>query len=461
MIHSFTQNGVHLVVDTNSGAVHIVDELSLALLSFIEPPLSERCPDEACRTLRDRFEKDEVEQAYAELYSLYRDGSLFSSDDYIDFSRVDLSGAPIKAMCLHVSHDCNLRCRYCFASTGDFGTGRAIMTPETAKRAIDFIIEQSQNRRHIEIDFFGGEPLMAMDTVREAVFYGRALEQKHNKRFRFTMTTNGVLLDDDNIAFLNAEMSNVVLSLDGRRETNDLMRKTVSGGGSYDVVVPKFKKLIGQRDHNLDHYVRGTFTSQNPAFTEDVMSLVHEGFSRLSLEPVVTTDPELALAEEQLPLLFAEYEKLAEEFLSARKRGGGFDFFHFMIDLSQGPCVYKRLKSCGAGYEYIAVTPGGDIYPCHQFVGREGFLIGSLKDGITRPDIVSAFAASNIYTRSECAGCWAKFYCSGGCAANNHLMNGDIGRSHRPGCLLQKKRIECALYIKAREALEHDEKLNG
>ena len=455
MIHRYTQNGVNLVIDTNSGAVHILDELGYELLSYISAPMPENCPNEAVYKLQGRFDTDEIQNAYLEIYSLFNAGSLFSSDDYIDFSKNDLSDAPIKAMCLNVSHDCNLRCKYCFASTGDFGTGRTIMTPETARKAIDFIIQKSQNRHNIEIDFFGGEPLMAMDTVKEAVRYAREKENKYHKNFRFTITTNGVLLDDENIDFINAEMSNVVLSLDGRRDTNDFMRQTVSGDGSYDIIVPKFRKLVERRNKDLDYYVRGTFTSKNTAFMQDLISIVDEGFSRLSLEPVVSKDQNLALSEDNLPLLFLEYEKLSEEFISRRKRGEGFNFFHFMIDLAQGPCVYKRLKSCGAGYEYVAVTPSGDIYPCHQFVGNSEYLMGNLDDGIINPDIGLVFAKSNVYSRPACIDCWAKFYCSGGCAASNHLMNGDMNRSYHIGCELQKKRIECALYIKAREILDN------
>lgn len=454
MIHRFTQNGINLVVDTNSGAVHILDTLCYQLLSFISAPMSDICPDAALDRLERNFEKSDICVAYSELYALYKAGQLFSDDNYIDFSKTDMSRSPIKSMCLHVSHDCNLRCSYCFASTGDFGTGRTLMTADTARKAIDFIIQKSQNRYNIEVDFFGGEPLMAMDTVRETVAYARSREKECGKNFRFTITTNGVLLNQETIEFINAEMSNVVLSLDGRRETNDRMRRTVSGQGSFDLIVPKFKRLVAQRDGRLDYFVRGTYTACNREFLDDVVAIADEGFYSLSLEPVVTKDPRLALSEEDLPLLFSEYERLAEEILTRRKRGEGFLFFHFMVDLAQGPCVYKRLKSCGAGYEYIAVTPDGDIYPCHQFVGNEEFLLGSLNEGITHPEIVADFAKSNIYTRPACADCWAKFYCSGGCAASNYTMCGDIEHSYRLGCELQKKRIECALYIKAREAVD-------
>ncbi|MDD3165733.1 MAG: thioether cross-link-forming SCIFF peptide maturase, partial [Oscillospiraceae bacterium] len=396
----------------------------------------------------DGYSDEQCKSAWAELMTLKAQGLLFSSDDYVDPSMAIVKNAPVKALCLHVSHDCNLRCTYCFASTGDFGTGRKTMPPEIAKKAIDFVIEKSAGRENIEVDFFGGEPLMAMETVRQTVEYARSIEQAHHKHFRFTITTNGVGLNEEIDAYINKEMGNCVLSLDGRKQINDRTRLTRTGAGSYDIIVPKFKKLLETRG-DKDYYVRGTFTQANLDFSEDVIHMADLGFDSISVEPVVSapgTDYELR--KEDLPKIFAEYEKLAAEML----RRKDFNFFHFNVDLSQGPCVIKRMRGCGAGCEYVAVTPEGDIYPCHQFVGNPDYLMGNISDGTFDMSISDRFSALNIYTREDCKTCWARFYCSGGCSASNLLVNGDIAKPHFVGCEMERKRLECAIAMKAIEA---------
>ena len=452
MVHTFTSLGVHIAVDVNSGAVHVLDELTCDLLSalaerdasgaLLDGPL----PEELAAAL-PQYDGAHLSEAWAELRELKGEGLLFEADDYIDRDKAaDLQQqALVKALCLHVSHDCNLRCQYCFAGTGDFGTGRRMtMDVDAAKKAIDFVIAKSGGRRNIEVDFFGGEPLMAMDTVKATVAYARSIEEKHGKCFRFTITTNGVLLNDENIEYINREMSNAVLSMDGRREVNDQLRPTVNGKGSYDVIVPKFQKLIAGRGIK-DYYLRGTFTRLHLDFAEDVKALAAIG-RNVSVEPVVgkREDP-YALQEEDLPALKAEYERLAEYL----KDHPETNFFHFNVDLSQGPCVIKRLRGCGAGCEYVAVTPDGDIYPCHQFVGSEDYKLGSVYDGSFDKELSGRFAALNIYTREECRSCWARFYCSGGCSASNLLVNGDIKKPHKVGCELERKRLECAIALRA------------
>ena len=448
MIHCYQMNGYNIILDVHSGGVHVVDELFYRLAQEIEPPLPEACPP-ALTEKYAAYGKEAVEEVYAELLELYRQGSLYSSDDYGQFAdRMVLS--PIKAMCLHISHDCNLRCDYCFAGTGDFGTGHRMEMPlEVGKKAIDFLIEKSENRRNLELDFFGGEPLMNFDVVKEIVRYARQREKECGKNFRFTVTTNGTLLTDDRIDFINAEMHNVVLSVDGRKEVNDRVRHRVDGSGSYDAFLPKFQKLVARRGEG-QYYVRGTFTKYNLDFAEDVLHLNRCGFDQISVEPVVA-DPKLpyAITEEDLPAIFAEYERLAKLLIQRRREHTGFNFFHFMIDLDQGPCVIKRLRGCGAGNEYCAVTPDGDIYPCHQFVGQEEWRMGDIFSGEIDMEMKRRFAASNVYGKEECRSCWAKFYCSGGCNANNHTYAGDIMRPYRLACELEKKRVECAIMIKA------------
>lgn len=453
MIHRYQKKGLNFVLDVNSGAVHLLDDISYAVSGLLDENMGDTCRQSIIDALPD-YTADEIREAYDELYELKKAGQLFAQDDYIDVSRYIPVNAPVKALCLHVAHDCNLRCKYCFASTGDFGQGRKIMPPEIAKKAIDFVIARSGVRHNIEVDFFGGEPLMAWDTVTQTVDYARSLEEKHNKKFRFTITTNGLLLDEDKRKYINENMDNCVLSLDGRREVNDEFRKTVAGTGSYDTIVPKFKALVDERDPNLDYYARGTFTSHNLDFAEDVLSIADAGFDRLSVEPV-TADPGCGydLTEDDLPKIEAEYDRLTDIMLERKKEGKPFTFFHFMVDLDQGPCVVKRLRGCGAGYEYVAVTPDGDIYPCHQFVGKDEFKQGSVLDQSFNMDIAQKFAGMNIYSRPKCQKCWAKFYCSGGCSAANYNMNHDMNDSYDLGCEMERKRLECAIYLKAMDKI--------
>ena len=453
MIHRYQKKVLNFVLDVNSGAVHLLDDISYAVSGLLDENMGDTCPQSIIDALPD-YTADEIREAYDELYELKKAGQLFAQDDYIDVSRYIPVNAPVKALCLHVAHDCNLRCKYCFASTGDFGQGRKIMPPEIAKKAIDFVIARSGVRHNIEVDFFGGEPLMAWDTVTQTVDYARSLEEKYNKKFRFTITTNGLLLDEDKRKYINENMDNCVLSLDGRREVNDEFRKTVAGTGSYDTIVPKFKALVDERDPNLDYYARGTFTSHNLDFAEDVLSIADAGFDRLSVEPV-TADPGCGydLTEDDLPKIEAEYDRLTDIMLERKKEGKPFTFFHFMVDLDQGPCVVKRLRGCGAGYEYVAVTPDGDIYPCHQFVGKDEFKQGSVLDQSFNMDIAQKFASMNIYSRPKCQKCWAKFYCSGGCSAANYDMNHDMNDSYDLGCEMERKRLECAIYLKAMDKI--------
>ncbi|MBS7225777.1 MAG: thioether cross-link-forming SCIFF peptide maturase [Clostridiaceae bacterium] len=455
MIHRYSKKGINFLLDVNSGAVHVLDDLSYELAGLVDENMGETCPQEIVDKM-SQFPQADVIAAYHELYELKKAGQLFADDDYIDVSRYIPTDAPVKALCLHVAHDCNLRCKYCFASTGDFGTGRKIMPIEVAKKAIDFVIERSGARKNIELDFFGGEPLMAWDTVIQTVDYARSREKETGKHFRFTITTNGLLLDADKIDYINENMDNVVLSLDGRAETNDHFRKTVNGGGSYDIIVPKFQKLVEGRG-DKDYYARGTFTKQNLDFANDVEHIADEGFASLSVEPVSAEDGcGYELTEADLPAIFAEYDRLVEIMLERKKQGKAFTFFHFMVDLNQGPCVVKRLRGCGAGYEYVAVTPDGDIYPCHQFVGKDEFKQGNVMDGTFDLDIAQRFASMNIYTREKCRDCWAKFYCSGGCSAANYNMNQDMNIPYELGCEMERKRLECAIYLKAAEMMEED-----
>ena len=455
MIHRYSKKGINFLLDVNSGAVHVLDDLSYELAGLMDETMGETCPLEIVDKLA-KFPKDDVVAAYGELYELKKAGQLFADDDYIDVSRYIPTNAPVKALCLHVAHDCNLRCKYCFASTGDFGTGRKIMPFEVAKKAIDFVIERSGARKNIELDFFGGEPLMAWDTVTQTVDYARSREAETGKRFRFTITTNGLLLDADKIDYINENMDNVVLSLDGRAEVNDHFRKTVNGGGSYDIIVPKFQKLVEGRG-DKDYYARGTFTKKNLDFASDVEHIADAGFPSLSVEPVSAEDGcGYELTEADLPTIFAEYDRLVDIMLERKKQGKAFTFFHFMVDLNQGPCVVKRLRGCGAGYEYVAVTPDGDSYPCHQFVGKEECKQGNVLEGTFNLDIAQRFASMNIYTREKCRDCWAKFYCSGGCSAANYNMNHDMNIPYELGCEMERKRLECAIYLKAADMMEED-----
>ena len=442
MVHTFSALGCNIAVDVNSGAVHVLDQLSYDLLaaagqnSDVMPQLP-------------GVSDEDAKAAWAELMSLKDQGLLFAPLDYVDPATAVPEDAPVKALCLHVSHDCNLRCKYCFASTGDFGTGRKIMPPEVAMKAIDWVVEKSGKRHNIEIDFFGGEPLMAMETVKATVDYARAHEKEWGKHFRFTMTTNGILLDEENTKYFNENMDNCVLSLDGRKSVNDKNRLTVNGKGSYDIIVPKFLKLIQERDPQKDYYVRGTFTRDNLDFSEDVIDIANLGVSSVSVEPVTADDSEpYALREEDLPKIYEEYEKLAKIMLNRND----FNFFHFNVDLTQGPCVIKRMRGCGAGCEYVAVTPDGELYPCHQFVGKEEYKMGSVLTGEFDMSIASTFAGLNIYTREDCQTCWARYYCSGGCSAANLNANGDMKKPYKLGCDMQRKRLECAIAMRAIEA---------
>ena len=451
MIHKYTLNGFRIVLDTNSGAVHTFDEAPYEMLNYLEDCVPDEPPVALKEALGGRWDQATFDEAYEELKELYRQGLLFSEDGYERFSDM-MVNSPVKAMCLNVAHDCNLRCEYCFAAKGDFGCGRKLMPVEVGKKAIDFLIERSAGRRNLEMDFFGGEPLMNWDVVKELVLYAREQEKIHNKNFRFTITTNGLLLTDDKIDFINQEMSNCVLSLDGRKEINDRLRVRVDGTGCYDQIVPKYQKLVAQRG-DKDYYARGTFTRYNLDFTEDVLHMADLGFDQVSVEPVVSDEKlDYSIKEEDLPRVFEEYERLANALLKRRKEGKGCNFFHFMIDLNQGPCAIKRLRGCGCGNEYVAVTPEGDIYPCHQFVGDEQWKMGSVLDGTFNMPMKERFAKANVYSKSDCKNCWAKFYCSGGCNANNWQYERDILKSHNISCELEKKRLECAIMMQAAKA---------
>lgn len=448
MIHKFQLNGYNLVLDVNSGAVHVFDDLSYGLLDYVAPPLTPECPAQAVEALSGRFSEKDIHAAYQEILELYCCEQLFSADDYGQFAD-RMVAAPVKAMCLHIAHDCNLRCHYCFAAQGDFGGGRKLMSFDTGKRAIDFLIRNSEGRRNLELDFFGGEPLMNFAVVRQIVEYAREQEKLHNKNFRFTITTNGLLLKDDVIDFINREMSNVVLSVDGRREVNDKLRVRVDGSGSYDAILPKYQKLVEKRGDG-QYYVRGTFTKYNLDFAQDVEHMYACGFDQISIEPCVSDAKEpYALTYDDLPAVFAEYERLAQQVIAHKKAGDTFNFFHFKLDLDQGPCAIKRLRGCGCGNEYVAVTPEGDIYPCHQFVGMEEWKMGNLYENTFDLDLKKRFAKANVYTKEDCKNCWAKFYCSGGCNANNLQYAGDILRPFALACEMEKKRLECAIMIKA------------
>ncbi|MBE6865068.1 MAG: thioether cross-link-forming SCIFF peptide maturase [Ruminococcus flavefaciens] len=447
MIHKYKLNGFNIVLDVNSGGVHIVDELTYDLLDNVEPPFDEKCPQKAMDKLSKVYQPEDIESCYQEIVELYNDKILFSEDDYEKYANVSVA-SPIKAMCLNIAHDCQLRCKYCFASTGDFGKGRKLMSFETGKHAIDFLLEKSGDRQNLELDFFGGEPLMNFNVVKQVVEYARSREKEYGKHFRFTITTNGLLLDDDKIDFINREMSNVVLSIDGRKETNDKFRVLPNGQGCYDMILPKYKKLVAGRG-DKEYYVRGTFTNKNLDFSNDVFALYDAGFDQISVEPVVGDSDEYALTEKDLPAVFKEYEVLARKIIDNEKNGKKFNFFHFMLDLDQGPCAIKRLRGCGCGNDYVAITPDGDIFPCHQFVGIDEYKMGNIDEGTFNYEMKADFAKAHVYSKPECRKCWAKFYCSGGCNANNYQYMGDIRTAHKLSCQLEKKRLECAIMMKA------------
>lgn len=450
MIHKFSQNGVNIVLDVNSGAIHVVDDIVYDLADQWK-----QVPKNALQLKFPCYSMEEIDEAVQELQMLEKEGMLYTEDDYQQIlPLMDKRNPVVKALCLHVAHDCNLKCQYCFAQEGEYHGKREWMSEEVGKKALDFLIKNAGSRKNLEVDFFGGEPLMNFEVVKKLVAYGRELEKQHDKRFRFTITTNGMLLDEEKLDFINEHMHNLVLSLDGRKEINDNMRPRAGGQGSYDVIVPKFQKAAESRNQT-NYYIRGTFTKYNLDFSKDVMHIADLGFKQISVEPVVAEKQmPYAITEEDLPQIFAEYEKLAKEIYERKKAGEDFQFFHFNIDLSGGPCVMKRLAGCGSGTEYLAVTPSGELYPCHQFVGLEEFKMGTVEEGVTNEAKREIFSKCNVYAKEECKGCWAKFYCSGGCAANAYEQNKDILKPYEIGCAMQKKRIECAIMIKAKELLE-------
>ena len=450
MVHQYKNNGYNIVLDVCSGSVHVVDDLVYDVIALYEQFNKE----EIVKKL-SQYSEAEVLEAYEEIDMLKEAGQLFTEDTYkdaiIDFKK---RKTVVKALCLHIAHDCNLACKYCFAEEGEYHGDRSLMSYEVGKKALDFLIANSGNRVNLEVDFFGGEPLMNFQVVKDLVAYGRSKEKEHNKKFRFTLTTNGMLLNDDVMEFANKEMANVVLSIDGRKEIHDFMRPTRNGKGSYDLIIDKFKKMAKMRNQT-NYYVRGTFTHYNLDFSKDVLHLADLGFKQISAEPVVAPDEQpYAIKEEDLPKLFEEYDLLAKEMVKREKAGNGFNFFHFMLDLTGGPCLYKRLSGCGSGTEYLAVTPWGDLYPCHQFVGMEEFKLGNVDTGIEKTDLVDEFKLCNVYAKDKCKDCFARFYCSGGCAANSYNFHGNLLDAYDIGCELERKRVECAIMIKAALAEE-------
>lgn len=467
MIHQYKSNGYNIVMDVNSGSIHVVDDIVYDCIPLVEPLVEEGIRDadtvKAAVLNLGHINRPEAEicEAVDEVLELEKSGQLFAKDIYENYV-FDFKNRPtvVKALCLHIAHDCNLACKYCFAEEGEYHGRRALMSYEVGKKALDFLVANSGNRVNLEVDFFGGEPTLNWPVVKRLVEYGRSIEEPHHKKFRFTLTTNGVLLNDEILEFANREMGNIVLSIDGRKEVNDRMRPFRKGAGSYDLIVPKFQKVAESR-HQTNYYVRGTYTHYNLDFSQDVIHLADLGFEQISVEPVVAqpTD-DYAITEADIPQLKAEYDKLAAEMIRRRREGRPFNFFHFMINLEGGPCVAKRLSGCGSGTEYLAVTPWGDFYPCHQFVGNEKFLMGNVDTGIVREDIRDEFKCCNVYAKEKCRKCFAKFYCSGGCAANSYNFHGNINDAYDVGCELQRKRIECAIMLKVDE-FEHQQEEKG
>jgi len=471
VVHQFKNNGYNIVLDVNSGMIHIVDDLAYDIIamyensnqgSIISTMVEKYTQPQYMPLITSKEEQSEdftnhietlvrqILEVMEDVEQLRQEGALFTKDIYEDYIKdFKQRSTVVKALCLHIAHDCNLACKYCFAEEGEYKGHRELMSYEVGKRALDFLIANSGNRKNLEVDFFGGEPLMNFQVVKDLVKYGREQEVIHNKKFRFTLTTNGILLNDDVMEFANREMNNVVLSIDGRKEVNDQMRPSRNGKGSYDLIVPRFQKLAESRNQT-NYYVRGTFTHNNLDFSEDVQHLADLGFQQISVEPVVALpEDSYAITEEDLPILFAEYDRLASLMLERKKEGKDFNFFHFMIDLTGGPCVAKRLSGCGSGTEYLAVTPWGDLYPCHQFVGIPEYLMGNVFEGINKPELREEFKNCNVYSKDKCRNCFAKFYCSGGCVANSFKFHGNINDAYDIGCELQKKRIECAIMLKA------------
>lgn len=447
LIHKFKQGGKCFVLDANTGAVHIVDELVYDLVDDNKL----RSKEELVADFGAKYGADVVEEAYEELQELVAEGILYTEDQYEDIAHSSMDDRDyIKAVCLNIIHACNLRCKYCFADEGEYNGHKGKMSLETAKKAIDYVVKRSGPRKNIEIDLFGGEPTMMMDTIKEIIAYARENEAKWNKRIRFTMTTNATLLTDEMMDYMDKELENIILSIDGRKEVNDKVRIRFDGKGSYDQILPNIKKMVAKRDKTKAHTVRGTFTRENLDFYEDVKMMVDEGFREISIEPVVLEDGHpLALRKEDLPKIFESYDKLYDELVQKKAEGKEFNFYHFKVDLNGGPCVYKRISGCGAGFEYVAITPQGEVYPCHQFVGKEEYKLGSIYDDSYNADLGMSFKKAHIYNKPKCRNCWARFYCSGGCQANNIAFNNDINNPYDIGCQMQKKRIECAIALKA------------
>ena len=461
MIHCYKLGGLNMVLDIYSGSVHVVDDVAYDVIEMYENTARE----DIVRIILDKYPdrgqvtEEELYQCFEQIEELKKAGQLFTEDTFADMAGKlkEKSAGVVKALCLHVAHTCNLNCSYCFASQGKYHGDRAVMSFEVGKQALDFLMANSGGRRNLEVDFFGGEPLMNFDVVKQLVAYAREKEKAAGKNFRFTLTTNGVLIDDDVIDFANREMSNVVLSLDGRKEVHDRYRVDRNGKGSWEQIVPKFQKLVQARG-NKNYYMRGTFTHANPDFLKDIEEMLRLGFTELSMEPVVCpeSDPS-ALTKEDLPIVLEQYEKLAELMLERHKEGRPFTFYHYMIDLKGGPCIYKRISGCGSGTEYMAVTPWGDLYPCHQFVGDEKFKLGDIWKGVDNKAVQDDFASCNVYARPECKDCWAKLYCSGGCAANAYHATGSVKGVYKYGCELFRKRMECAIMLEAAKTLAEEE----
>ena len=449
LIHKFKQGDNAFVLDVNTGAVHIVDDLVYDLVD--DNGLRDK--EVIINELKDKYDEKEISEAYDEIKQLVDEDMLYTKDMYEDIAHSSMDDRDyIKAVCLNIIHGCNLRCKYCFADEGEYHGHKGVMDIETAKKAIDYVVKRSGPRRNIEIDLFGGEPTLIMDTIKEIIAYARENEKKWNKNIRFTMTTNATLLNDEMMDYMDKEMGNIILSLDGRQEVNDNVRIKVDGSGSYDDILPNIKKMVAKRNKDKMFYVRGTFTRTNTDFYEDVMAMANEGFREISIEPVVLPDEHpLSLREEDLPTIFENYDKLYDEMARRKREGDEFRFYHFNVDLNGGPCVYKRISGCGAGFEYVAITPQGEVYPCHQFVGKEEYKLGTIDDDSYDKDLAKKFKMAHIYNKPKCRDCWARFYCSGGCQANNINFNGDINVPYEIGCKMQKKRIECAIALKAEE----------
>lgn len=457
MVHCYKNNGYNIVLDSNSGSVHAVDEVAFEVIDKYES----RSKEEIILELCDKYPEitaDDIEEIFQDIEELKKEGKLFSEDKFKDL-QIDIKARPtqLKALCLHIAHDCNMCCKYCFAGEGEYSGNRSLMSFEVGKRALDFLIEQSGSRKNLEVDFFGGEPLLNFDVVKQLVAYARSIEKEKGKNFRFTLTTNGVLLNDEVMEWANKECYNVVLSLDGRKETNDRMRRTRNDKGTYDLILPKFQKMAKERNQQ-GYYIRGTYTHYNTDFANDILHLADLGFEQLAMEPVVT-DPKMdyALQESDIPKLKDQYDLLAKEMCKRNREGKGFTFFHYMIDLEGGPCIYKRISGCGVGTDYMAVTPWGDLYPCHQFVGDEKFLLGNVFDGVKNTDIVNEFKLCNVYSREACQDCFAKLYCSGGCSANAYHTTGKITGTCDMSCELHRKRVENAIMIKIDELFANSE----